>query len=120
MCLDMKKFTFSLFLLSLALISGCGNKEEVQENEIEKVDILNTAIDLKVCDKYFELADCVIDKTSNQNWTKKMKNELRLELKTKQEERKKLPEEELARVCSGMLDLLYTSATDLEDLWCLD
>lgn len=120
MCFIMKKFTIFLFLLYLVIISGCGSKENVDEGEIQEVDIVNTDINVKVCDEYFELVQCVIDKTTNQNWTKKMKNELKLELKAKQEERKKMDKDELAKTCSGMLDVLYTSATDLNDLWCLN
>ena len=116
----MKKFTTFLFLLSLVVIFGCGSKENVEEDEMQEVDIVSTDIDVKVCDEYFELVKCVIDKTTNQNRTKKMKNELKLELKAKQEERKKMDKDELAKTCSGMLDVLYTSATDLDDLWCLN
>lgn len=116
----MKKFTNFLLLLSLVVIFGCGSKENVEEEEMQEVDIVDTDIDVKVCDEYFDLVQCVIDKTTNQNWTKEMKNELRLEMKAKQEERKKMSKEDLDKTCSDMLNHLYTSATDLDELWCLD
>lgn len=119
-CLIMKKFTFFLFLLPVFIICGCGNKENVQEEEIEEVDVMSADIDVESCDDYFELVKCVIDRTTNQNWTKEMKNELRLEMKAKQEERKKMSKEDLDKTCSDMLNHLYISATDLDELWCLD
>lgn len=105
----MKKFTF-LIALPLILLAGCGNNEE-------KVDIMDNDIHVEVCDKYFELAECIIDKTQDANWTPEMKNELKNDIKSKQKEWSNLVEDELVEQCSSLLSSLQ-SASDLDKIWC--
>ena len=54
---------------------------------------------VEVCDKYFELVECIIDNDDNPNYTKKMREELRNNVKEMQENRRKLSEQELTRKC---------------------
>ena len=111
----MKKLTFLVVLSLVALIVGCGKKDNV-----EKIDITETEFEYNIdaCDKYFELAECIIDKDNSKNWTEKMKNELRLEIKNEQEERKLLNEKDLAIKCSDELSKFDSMKESLESFGC--
>ena len=93
----MKKLSF-LFVLSLVLfVIWCGkNKVDVTDTDFE--------YDVEICDKYFELVECIIDKDDNPGYTNEMRNELRDEVKYMQEEWKQLNEEELAKKCTAGLE----------------
>lgn len=104
----MKKFTFLVALPLIFLLPGCGDKE---------VDITDTDIKIDVCNEYFELAECIIDKTKNETWTPEMKNELRKEIKMKQDEWSELSESAAAEQCSYILNKLKDTA-DLSEIWC--
>ena len=108
----MKKLSFLLVLPLVLLVIGCWK---------DKVDITDTDFEYEVdvCDEYFELAECIIDNTKNEDWTEILKNDLRLEIKMQQDERKNLSEEQLTRNCSGMLDNILENSTELVELWCL-
>lgn len=88
----MKKLSF---LLVLPLVFWCGKKVDVTDTGFE--------YDVEICDKYFELVECIIDKDDNPNYTKEMRAELRDEVKNMQEEWKHLNEEELTKKCAEWL-----------------
>ena len=75
----MKKLSFLLIFSLVLLVFGCWKK---------KIDITETEFeyDVDVCDRYFQLAECIIDNDKNKNWTKEMKDELRVAIKNRQEE----------------------------------
>lgn len=108
----MKKLSFLLVLPLVLLVFWCWK---------DKVDITDTDFEYEVdvCDEYFELAECIIDNTKNEDWTENLKNDLRLEIKMQQDERKSLSEDQLTRNCSGMLDNILVNPTELIELWCL-
>ena len=107
----MKKLSFLLIFSLVLLVFGCWKK---------KIDITETEFeyDVDVCDRYFQLAECIIDNDKNKNWTKEMKDELRIAIKNRQEEWKVLSEDELANKCIEMTDALLKNPGYLSDIWC--
>ncbi len=76
-----------------------------------KIDVTDTGFeyDVAVCDKYFELVGCIIDRDTNENYTKEMRIELKNIIKDLQEEWKQLTEEELSEMCTERLKELEKS-----------
>ena len=107
----MKKVSFLLIFSLVLLVFGCWKK---------KIDITETEFeyDVDVCDRYFQLAECIIDNDKNKNWTKEMKDELRVATKNMQEEWKALSEDELTNKCIEMTDALLKNSGYLSDIWC--
>ena len=108
----MKKFPLLLALPMMLLLWGCRNSSN------DDIDLTKTDIDydISTCNKYFELAECIIDKTQDENWTPEMKIQLKNELKSEQENWNNLDEEYVNQQCSDMLDAL-SSAEDSEKIW---
>lgn len=108
----MKKFVFFLVIflviLSLYVFVSWQNKDEDVV-----IDITDTGFqyDIAVCDRYFELISCIIDRDTNVNYTKEMRIELKNMVKDLQEERRQLAEEELYKRCSDELENLVEKMT---------
>lgn len=109
----MEKFTCLTFVFLVLFLTGCGSKHK----EEEKIDITDIKFNVEVCNKYYELAECVIDKSQNINWTWDMKDQLRNNIKLEQDEWSKLSEDELVKQCSYKLSRLE-AAPDLDEIWC--
>lgn len=111
----MKKLYFLLVLILVFLITGCGK---------DKVDIRDTGFkyNIEVCDKYFKLVECIINKDTNQNYTKQMRIELKNEVKDMQEEWKQLSEQELMKKCTEGLSQFETNEMkeNLKSFGCLE
>lgn len=107
----MKKISFLLIFTLVLLVFWCWKK---------KIDVTQTEFEYSVdiCDRYFELARCIIDNDNNENWTKEMKDELRLAIKNRQEERKALSEDQLKNKCTEMMNALLKNPTYLDKVWC--
>ena len=56
-----------------------------------------------ICDKYFKLVECIIDRDTNENRTQEMRKEFKNDVKKIQEEWKQLTEEELTKKCTEVL-----------------
>ena len=71
----MKKFVFfwAIFLLILSLVVFISFKND-DENDVE-IDVRDTGFEYNVaiCDKYFELVECIIDRDTNENRTQEMR-----------------------------------------------
>ena len=93
----MKKISFLVVLLGTLLLVGCWKK---------KVDIKDTDFeyDVPVCDEYFELVDCLIEKDTNETFTDEIREELKVKVKNLQEDLKLLGEEELTKNCRESLE----------------
>ncbi len=101
----MKKFVFfwAIFLLILSLVVFISFKND-DENDVE-IDVRDTGFEynVAVCDKYFELVECIIDRDTNENRTQKMRKEFKNDVKKIQEEWRQLTEEELTKKCTEVL-----------------
>ncbi len=82
-----------------------------KDDDVDEIDITDTGFkyDVAVCDRYFELVWCIIDKDTNVNYTKEMRVELKSMAKDLQKERNELSEEELSKICSERLEELETN-----------
>ena len=85
-----------------------------------KIDITDTWFDydVKICDKYFELVECIIDKDANVNYTKEIRTELKGEIKQMQEGWKQLSEEELTKKCTEELAKLEPIEDEISAFGC--
>ena len=101
----MKKFVlfWTIFLLILSLVVFISFKND-DENDVE-IDVRDTGFEYNVaiCDKYFELVECIIDRDTNENRTQEMRKEFKNDVKKIQEEWKQLTEEELTKKCTEVL-----------------
>ena len=73
--------------------------------------------DVDICDKFFEVSNCIIDNTKNSSWTQEKKDELRNAILLRQEQWKTLSRDQLEEECSSILSVLK-NASDLDELWC--
>ena len=107
----MKKISFLLALPLILLLVGC---------ESDKIDVTDTwfEYDVKVCDKYFKLVECIIDKDNNERYTKQMRIDLKNEIKQVQEEWKQLNEEELTKKCTEELAKFEPMEDNLNSYGC--
>ena len=98
----MKKLSFLLVLSFVLFMFWCWK---------DKVDVSDTDFDydVKICDKYFELVECIIDKDTNPKYTKQMREDLKKEVKSMQDEWKQLNEQELTRKCTEGLETFETA-----------
>ena len=107
----MKKKYYLLILPLTLLLVGC---------ESNKIDVTDTwfEYDVKICDKYFKLVECIIDKDDNKNYTKQMRIDLKNEVKQMQEEWKQLNEKELTRKCTEELAKFESMEDNLNSFGC--
>lgn len=97
----MKKLCFLLILPLVLLIFWCGK---------DKIDIRDTGFeyDVDICDKFFKLAGCIIDKNDSEKYTEQMKIDLKNEIKQMQEKWKQLNEKELVQKCTESMEAFET------------
>lgn len=104
----MKKLSILLALCLIVLaafvwlfISKAKHKEEIVD-----IDITDTGFeyDVAICDKYFQLIECIIDNDSNEDWSKEMRLELKSEVKKLQEKWWSLDEDGLTKKCKLELE----------------
>lgn len=88
-----------MFLVILSLYVFVYLKNEDEENVEIDVTVTDFEYDVAICDDYFELIGCIIDRDTNQSRDSEMKNELKNQIKNRQEEWKQLNEEELVQKC---------------------
>lgn len=71
------------------------------------IDITDTwfEYDITVCNEYFELVECIIDKDPNKNWNQKMRLDLKNQIKSTQEGWRNLTKDELIRRCTDELEI---------------
>ena len=102
----MKKFVFfwAIFLLILSVVVFISLKND-DEDAVE-IDVRDTGFeyDVAICDRYFELVECIIDRDTNENWTQEMRQEFKGEVKKIQEEWKQLNKEDLTKKCTEVLE----------------
>ena len=110
----MNKVPLLLGLFLVLLLSGCGWWWK------EKVDITDTDFeyDVAVCDKYFELVECIIDKDTNVDYNQQMRLDLKNEIKKMQEEWKQLNEGELMNKCTEELSKYEKIEDNLNSFGC--
>ena len=73
---------------------------------LEDIDVTETWFEynIAVCDKYFNLIECIIDNDPNENWDQQMKLETKAKVKEMQDEWKELDEDELIKKCTNALE----------------
>ena len=89
-------FGISLIVVIIILIFVlCG------KSKVANIDVSDTDFEFKldVCENYFELVECIIDKDPNEKFTKQMRIDLKNEVRQMQEWWKTITEEELAMKC---------------------
>jgi hypothetical protein len=91
----MKKFMLLITLPIILIISWCWDEDDVSVTDFE--------YDVSACDKYFEIAECILNNAENPDWDKDLKNELRQMIKQQQEQWKQLSEKELVKNCTKWL-----------------
>ena len=107
----------SVFLLALALVislAWCwkGNN---------KIDITDNNIGVDVCDRYFELMDCILENDNDETYTEEMRDELRLRIKDMQAEWEWLSKDELSDKCTTELGKFEDNEEVkglLDNIWC--
>lgn len=108
----MKKFVFiwAVFLLILSVVVFISFKNE----DAVEIDVRDSGFeyDVAICDRYFELVECIIDRDTNVNYTKEMRDELKNLVKDLQNEWKHLNKEELTKEC---IQRLGSFEKDLEE-----
>lgn len=104
----MKKICFLVCLSLIFFVSGCD----------DKIIITDTDFDVKSCDRYFELMDCILENDDDKTYTKEMRDELRMKVKSIQEEWNELNEEELDERCTSELSRFYQIEEQLDEIWC--
>lgn len=106
----MKNLYLMLVLSLVFLLAWCWKSEiNIQELDFD--------YDVEVCDKFFEVSECIINNTKNSSWTQEKKDNLRNGIIQKQEQWKALTKEQLEEECSSILSTLK-EASDLDELWC--
>jgi len=107
----MKKLSLLLIMSFVAFLCGCWkDKVDVTETEFE--------YDVDICDQYFELVECIIDKDNNPNYTKEMRSELKNEIKQMQENWKLLNYDELSQKCMDELNNLKSMEKNYNSFGC--
>lgn len=106
-----KLYCLLILFFSVILLAACKRKW---------VDITDTWFnyDVDVCDRYFKLVECIIDKDVNESYTKEMRNDLKKEIKVIQEEWKQLSEEDLVQKCSYELDRFKSEQSNITSIGC--
>lgn len=77
-----------------------------RKDKIGKIDVSKTDFkyDVKVCDEYFKLVECIIDRDTDERFNKQMRIDLKNEIKNIQEKWEDLNEEDLNKRCSDELE----------------
>lgn len=109
----MKKIAIIGLLPLLFLISWCWDK---------KIEITNTEslkeYNAESCNKYFEIADCIIENEIDPSRTDEMRQELRQEIVDQQLSRSGLDSEFIENNCKAELDSFYEIKDHLKEIWC--
>ncbi len=109
----MKKIAIIGLLPLLFLIVWCWDK---------KTEIINTEslkkYNAESCNKYFEIADCIIEKEIDPSRTDEMREELRKEIAEKQSSRNGLDSETIENNCKTELNSFYEIKDHLIEIWC--
>ncbi len=94
-----------LFVLAAFLWLFLFRNKDKKDSEIIDIDIRDTGFEYNVdiCDKYFELVECIIDNDPNQAWDLHMKLELKSNFKNLQKEWRQLSEDDLIKKCTDEL-----------------
>lgn len=106
----MKKSVFLLALALVVLVVWCWKKD--------KIDITDNNIDVEICDKYFELMNCVLENDGDETYTEEMRKELKQEIKDVQAEWELLEQDELHEKCSAGFNKFYEIEDRLNEIWC--
>ena len=96
----MKKLPLLLSLSLILLVAGCswwGNKEK-------ETDTTNINFDVAVCDKYFDLFNCVIDNDPDDSYSAEARESIKQALNDKREEWSRLSEETQYETCATELN----------------
>lgn len=109
----MKKILIIGILPLFFLVTWCWNK---------KIDITNTnslkEYNAESCNKYFEIADCIIEKEIDPSRTDEMRKELRQEIVEQQQSRSGLDSETIENNCKTELNSFYEIKNHLIEIWC--
>ena len=117
----MKKSILSLIIISVIVLiivllffrrkDNLGNIDVTQTDFVYKVD---------VCDRYFRLVECIIDKDSDVRFTRQMRIDLKNEVKLMQEKWKDFTEDELNNKCFEELAKFDNDdmKNKLKSFWC--
>lgn len=89
-----------IVIIIVVLILLVGKKDKIGGIDVTKTDF---EYDVKVCDEYFELIECIIDRDTDDRFTRQMRIDLKNEIKNVQERWKELDERELSKRCSDEL-----------------
>jgi hypothetical protein len=88
--------------LSVVVFISFKNDDE----DVVEIDVRDTGFehDVAICDRYFELVECIIDRDTNENWSQSMRQEFKSEVKKIQEEWKQLSKEDLTKKCTEVFE----------------
>ena len=103
-CCMKKKFLLFIMLLIIVfiiLLVIVNRKDEIAKIDLTKTDF---KYDVKVCDEYFELVECIIERDTDDSFTTQMRIDLKNEIKSIQEKWKQLNEDVLSKKCSDALE----------------
>ena len=105
----MKKNTVLLLIPLILLVAGCGSN---------KIDIMDTNIDVESCDKYFKMMECILENDRDSDYTEEDRDGIRQTIKDMQAEWEWLDPEVLSEKCSIELAKYEGIQDRLEAIWC--
>ncbi len=111
-------YSFLLFAVIVTIVIVVFSRKD----ELDKIDVKETwfEYDLSVCDQYFKLVECIIEKDPDENFTRQMRIDLKNEVKQMQEKWKNLSEEDLSDKCTEELKVFDGEIMQdrLKSFWC--
>ena len=110
----MKKFWFLIVVCLVFLVVGCSKKINVTE----KIDITDNNLNVESCDKYFKLMDCILENDSDERYTDEMRDQLRENVKSIQQEWEDFDKESLDEMCNAELSRFEAISDSLDEIGC--
>ena len=112
-----------LLILSLIIVIIIVLLIVFKKDKVGNIDVSDTdfAYKVNICDEYFELVECIIDKDTDERFTKQMRIELKNEVRQMQEKWKDYSEEELTKKCTEELEnyINWIKEKNLNDFGCI-
>jgi len=104
----MKKLWLVAIVCLTVLVVGCS----------KKIDITDNNLNVESCDRYFKLMDCILENDADEKYTDEMRNELRQNVKSIQEEWENLDKESLDEMCIWEIEKFESIRDSLNEIGC--
>ena len=108
---SMKKSALWIILPLVVLVAWClwgWDKTNITENKFEA----------ESCNQYFEMMSCILDNANDESYSESLREDLRQDIISMQEERKNLDQETLSDTCSAELSRFDGIQDSLAEIGC--